>query len=245
MNYEQALKFKVIWEQKSRPTIKEKSIPLCNDILSNNNDKLMFGEYQQEHLRGVKTILNKMVCDELTKDKMFVCLMLTDAFDGIDDDFCKSQFQCDNRRGLISKCVFQDDYIDIQIKEIQENIDGLNLAVKQAKKELCIWAYIYNVDVEQAEVRINQWKELSCLSQEWWEANHETRSLYFTKNGNNEQECHNNENAYIQFCNREKETYETFQSTLVLLKKYRDVVRPILKAGRTMNKRKNGKKNRG
>ena len=128
--------------------------------------------------------------------------------------------------------------------DIQENLAGIALATKQLKKEACIWAYIYNVDVEQAELRFEQWKKLSYEAQEWWEANHEKRAVCFHK-GSTQEELHNNENAYIQFCNREKQTYETFQRTLVILKKYRDVVRPILRAGRHMNKRKNGKKNRG
>jgi hypothetical protein len=132
--------------------------------------------------------------------------------------------------------------------DIQENLGGIALANKQLKKEQCLWAYIYNVDVEQAELRFEQWKKLSCEAQEWWEANHEKRAVVLHSHLLTDapaDEIHRNENAYIQFCNREKQTYETFQRTLVLLKKYRDVVRPILRAGKQMNKRKNGKKDRG
>mgnify|MGYP003676389082 FL=1 len=244
MNYEQALKFKVIWEKNSRPKIKDFYLPQSNELIRHNTCKLVYGGRQLHHLGCVKEVKNDMIEGGLTKDEMFEGMMLSEAFDGVDDGFCKSQFQCDNRRALIHNCVFQDDYIDIQMGDLQQNLGGIALANKQVKKEMCLWSYIYNVDVEQAELRFEQWKKLSYEAQEWWEANHEKRAVCFHK-GSTQEELHNNENAYIQFCNREKQTYETFQRTLVILKKYRDVVRPILRAGKQMNKRKNGKKNRG
>jgi hypothetical protein len=252
MNYEQALKFKVIWEKNSRPKIKDFYLPHSAELLKLNTGKMVFGELQLAHLGAMKEGKEDMVKGGLTKDELFNCMMGSDAFADIPQYYCRTQFQCDNRSELLHKCVFQDDFIDIQMGDIQENLAGIALATKQLKKEACIWAYIYNVDVEQAELRIEQWKELSCEAQEWWETNHEKRAVCLHSHNSPHSmkdtpadEIHRNENAYIQFCNREKQTYETFQRTLVILKKYRDVVRPILRAGRHMNKRKNGKKNRG
>ena len=248
MNYEQALKFKVIWEKQSRPKIKDFYLPHSAELFKMNTAKMVFGQLQIAHLSAMKEGKKHMVKGGLTKNDMFKCMMGSDAFADIPEYYCRRQFKCDNRSELLRKCVFQYDFIDIQMGDIQENLGGIALANKQLKKEQCLWAYIYNVDVEQAELRFEQWKKLSCEAQEWWEANHEKRAVVLHSHAVKDSppdEIHINENAYIQFCNREKQTYETFQRMLVVLKKYRDVVRPILRAGKQMNKRKNGKKDRG
>jgi len=146
----------------------------------------------------------------------------------------------ETRKELLEKGLYEEGYCEKILSELETSVEGLGLAVKQSKKEIVMLSYIYNLDVENANKHFEEWKKISYVAQDWWEENHTSRGVEV--GGEVE---HNNENAYIEFMNREKELYDIFQKFLKIVKEQRDMVKPILKAGKRMNKRNNGKKNRG
>jgi len=152
----------------------------------------------------------------------------------------KQMYGAETRNELLEKSINEEDYCEKIISHLETSAEGLGLAIKQAKKEIVLLSYIYNLDMENANKHFEEWKKISYLSQDWWEENHNSRGVDI-----GDEEEHKNENAYIEFMNREKEIYQVFEKLLKIAKEQNDTVKPILKAGKRMNKRKNGKKNRG
>ena len=245
MNYEQALRLKVFWEKNIRPGIK-------NDLIPNNKNINEINTVKMETARAMCGNFNclKEMRDEnpFQDDAEFipdVIMMLPPkvfwGYDNISPSM-KKLYGAETREELLEKCFKEEGYCEKMISYVETSAEGLGLSVKQSKKEIVLLSYIYNLDLENANKHFEEWKKISYVTQEWWEENHKSRGVEFNNDGEEE---HNNENAYIQFMNREKQLYEMFQKLLRMVEENNDMVKPILKAGKRMNKRNNGKKNRG
>lgn len=238
MNYKTALKQKVMWEKSFRPHIKDYLIPNHTRINQENTIKMNSAKDCICKFNALIEVRDKPVgwCRKEVLDIM----LLGDCLDVAFSSFFTLGLAPSINEEMLVKRVFEDGFLEFSIKELNTTIDGLTLAIKQSKKEIVLLSYIYNVDVENTLKHFEEWKKMSYMSQEWWEENHEGKGIDVNENG----ETHNDENAYIEFMNREKEIYEIFQNLIALVKRHHDIVKPILKAGKRMNKR-NGKKNRG
>lgn len=227
MNYKTALKQKVMWEKSFRPHIKDYLIPNHTRINQENTIKM-------NHLKECICKLNALI--EVRDKPIGWCRK--EVLDVLLTDECLLCFTINEE--ILVEQIFEDGFLETKIKELNTTINGYTLAIKQAKKEIVLLSYIYNVDVENTLKHFEEWKKMSYVSQDWWEENHEGKGIDINENG----ETHNDENAYIEFMNREKEIYEILQNLIKVVKNHRDLVKPVLKAGKRMNKR-NGKKNRG
>ena len=239
MNYEQALRHKVIWEKKFRPLIKDNLLPNHKKINEANTDKIESGRAMCGNFNILKEIRDT---SPFPKDEVFASLITSQVFRGYDTipPLMKQMYAAETRKELLEKGLYEEGYCEKILSELETSVEGLGLAVKQSKKEIVLLSYIYNLDVENANKHFDDWKKISYLAQDWWEENHTSRGVEVSG-----EEEHNNENAYIEFMNREKHLYEIFQKLLRIVKENNDMVKPILKAGKRMNKRNNGKKNRG
>jgi hypothetical protein len=239
MNYEQALKLKVLWEKSFRPHIKENLLPDHKNINNANTNKMESARAMCASFKCLKEMRDE---SPFTKDETIASIMMSDVFRGYDTSSpaMKEMYDAETRNELLEKSINEEGYCEKIISHLETSVEGLGLAIKQQKKEIVLLSYIYNLDLENANKHFDAWKKISYLSQEWWEENHNSRGVEI-----GDEEEHNNENAYIEFMNREKESYETFQNLITIAKEQSNTVKPILKAGKRMNKRKNGKKNRG
>lgn len=243
MNYEQALKHKVVWEKKFRPHIKDNLIPNHKNINEANTAKIESARAMCGNFNILKEIRDKNPFQDDAEFIPTVIMMLPPkVFHNYDTipPMMKQMYGAETREELLEKCFNEEGYCEKMISYVETSVEGLGLAVKQSKKEIVMLSYIYNLDVENANKHFEEWKKISYLAQDWWEENHTSRGVEVA--GEVE---HNNENAYIEFMNREKELYDIFQKLLRIVKENNDMVKPILKAGKRMNKRRNGKKNRG
>ena len=232
MNYEQALKQKVIWEKEFRSHIKDFLIPNHTRINDENTVRINDGKDCIRKFNALIEVRDKPV-GWCRKEVLDICL---------EEDYLSNTFaslQTGMTEQMLAERALEDGFLEFHIKQLNTTADGLTLAIKQAKKEIIVLSYIYNVDVENAEKHYEGWKKMSYKSQEWWEENHEGKGVDFEDDG-----THSNENAYIMFMNREKKIYEIFEKYIKVIKLQNNIVKPILKAGKRMNKR-NGKKNRG
>ena len=240
MNYEQALKLNVLWVKKIRPNIKDDLLPDHKNINIANTDKMESGRARCANFKCLKEVRDE---SPFTKDETIAAIMMSDVFRGYDTSppAMKQMYDAETRNELLEKSINEEGYCEKIISHLETSVEGLGLAIKQQKKEIVLLSYIYNLDLENANKHFDAWKKISYLSQEWWEENHNSRVVVDIDG----EEEHKNENAYIEFMNREKEIYQVFENLITIAKEQNDTVKPILKAGKRMNKRKNGKKNRG
>ena len=228
MNYEQALKQKVIWEKEFRSHIKDFLIPNHTRINDENTVRINDGKDCIRKFNALIEVRDKPV-GWCRKEVLDICL---------EEDYLSNTFaslQTGMTEQMLAERAFEDGFLEFHIKQLNTTADGLTLAIKQAKKEIIVLSYIYNVDVENAEKHYEGWKKMSYKSQEWWEENHEGKGVLFDEN-----KQHLDEDAYIVFMNREKVIYETFEHCIKNIREYNNIVKPILKAGRRMNKRNRG-----
>jgi len=239
MNYEHALKLNVLWIKKFRPHIKDNLLPDHKNINNANTAKMESARARCASFKCLKEMRDE---SPFTKDETIASIMMSDVFRGYDTSppAMKQMYDAETRNELLEKSINEEGYCEKIISHLETSAEGLGLAIKQAKKEIVLLSYIYNLDMENANKHFEEWKKISYLSQDWWEENHNSRGVDI-----GDEEEHKNENAYIEFMNREKEIYQVFEKLLKIAKEQNDTVKPILKAGKRMNKRKNGKKNRG
>jgi len=219
MNYRQALKKKVVMEKTMRPRIKDYLIPEHTRI---NNDNIVRMNENKEEVRCLNALMEIRDKPPIERKEMLAGLLKDKAFHVFTTAFLEIGY-------------LDDGLLELIIENQNTTINGLTLAIKQSKKEIIILSYVYNCDVENAEKHYEGWKKMSYMSQEWWEENHEGKGLLFDEN-----KQHLDEDAYLVFMNREKVLYETFASGIRVIREYNNIVKPILKAGRRMNKRNRG-----
>ena len=248
MNYKHALTLNVEWEKMCRPELKQ-TIENCkesvataqNQIISANEDIEQFETYK----KGRDELLNaeeKVAGDETEAD-------FTDPFIRywiMRPLRSSSLYGEEDTLAFVWKCcdLCDHEFLEKQLEHIKSKLRGFNLTLKEQKKEIMFLSYVYNIDVENAEKYFKEWKDASYLTQEFLEEHHSGQVLQLTSSCGGAPKLHKGESGYNELCKRDKNLCEMMELLIRNIKLLRDVVKPILKAGKRMNKRK-GKKNRG
>jgi len=128
------------------------------------------------------------------------------------------------------------EYKDELIIEVKKAIKRGQLFINRSKLMIFMGTYIHNKDYEKA---VKYSDRVKALSHEFIED--PDLCVILNKDGSTSR----GEGAYLSVCNREKKLWESMENALRDLKLIVGPVKDILKAGKKMNKRKNGKKNRG
>jgi len=128
------------------------------------------------------------------------------------------------------------EYKDELIIEVKTAIKRGELFIERAKLMIFMATYIHNKDYEKA---VKYTDRVKVLSHEFIED--PDKCVILNKDGSTSR----GEGAYLYVCNKEKKLWESMEAALGDLKLIVGPVKDILKAGKKMNKRKNGKKNRG
>ena len=129
-----------------------------------------------------------------------------------------------------------EEYKDELIIEVKTAIKRGKLFIRRAKLMIFMGTYIHNKDYEKA---VKYSDRVKALSHEFIED--PDLCVILNKDGSTSR----GEGAYLSVCNKEKKLWESMEQALGDLKLIVGPVKDILKAGKKMNKRKNGKKNRG
>ena len=122
------------------------------------------------------------------------------------------------------------------INEVKDAIKRGELFIKRSKLMIFMATYIHNKDYEKA---VKYSDKVKALSHEFIED--PDLCVVLDKDGT----ILKGEGAYLSVCDREKKLWESIETALHDLKFIVGPVKDVLKAGKKMNKRKNGKKNRG
>ena len=128
------------------------------------------------------------------------------------------------------------EYKDELIIEVKTAIKRGELFINRCKLMIFMATYIHNKDYEKA---VKYTDRIKALSHEFIED--PDKCVILNKDGSTSR----GEGAYLYVCNKEKKLWESMETALGDLKLIVGPVKDILKAGKKMNKRKNGKKNRG
>ena len=128
------------------------------------------------------------------------------------------------------------EYKDELVIEVKKAMKRGQLFINRSKLMIFMATYIHNKDYEKA---VKYSDRVKALSHEFIE----DPDLCVTLNKDGS--ISRGEGAYLYVCNREKKLWESMENALGDLKLIVGPVKDILKAGKKMNKRKNGKKNRG
>ena len=128
------------------------------------------------------------------------------------------------------------EYKDELIIEVKTAIKRGELFINRSKLMIFMATYIHNKDYEKA---VKYTDRIKSLSHEFIED--PDKCVILNKDGSTSR----GEGAYLYVCNKEKKLWESMEAALGDLKLIVGPVKDILKAGKKMNKRKNGKKNRG
>jgi len=128
------------------------------------------------------------------------------------------------------------EYKDELIIEVKTAIKRGELFINRCKLMIFMATYIHNKDYEKA---VKYTDRIKALSHEFIED--PDKCVILNKDGSTSR----GEGAYLYVCNKEKKLWESMEAALGDLKLIVGPVKDILKAGKKMNKRKNGKKNRG
>tara|TARA_R110000823_G_scaffold162316_1_gene294060 strand:- start:122 stop:748 length:627 start_codon:yes stop_codon:yes gene_type:complete len=122
------------------------------------------------------------------------------------------------------------------INEVKDAIKRGELFIKRSKLMIFMATYIHNKDYEKA---VKYSDKVKALSHEFIED--PDLCVVLDKDGTTSR----GEGAYLFVCDREKKLWDSIENALKDLKFIVGPVKDVLKAGKKMNKRKNGKKNRG
>ena len=122
------------------------------------------------------------------------------------------------------------------INEVKDAIKRGELFIKRSKLMIFMATYIHNKDYEKA---VKYSDRVKALSHEFIED--PDLCVLLNKDGTTSR----GEGAYLSVCDREKKLWDSIENALKDLKFIVGPVKDVLKAGKKMNKRKNGKKNRG
>ena len=122
------------------------------------------------------------------------------------------------------------------IIEVKDAIKRGDLVIRRSKLMIFMATYIHNKDYEKA---VKYSDRVKALSHEFIED--PDLCVLLNKDGTTSR----GEGAYLSVCDREKKLWESIETALHDLKFIVGPVKDVLNAGKKMNKRKNGKKNRG
>ena len=122
------------------------------------------------------------------------------------------------------------------INEVKDAIKRGELFIKRSKLMIFMATYIHNKDYEKA---VKYSDRVKALSHEFIED--PDLCVVLDKDGTTSR----GEGAYLFVCDKEKKLWDSIENALKDLKFIVGPVKDVLKAGKKMNKRKNGKKNRG
>ena len=122
------------------------------------------------------------------------------------------------------------------INDVKDAIKRGELFIKRSKLMIFMATYIHNKDYEKA---VKYSDKVKALSHEFIED--PDLCVLLDKDGTTTR----GEGAYLCVCDREKKLWDSIENALKDLKFIVGPVKDVLKAGKKMNKRKNGKKNRG
>ena len=122
------------------------------------------------------------------------------------------------------------------INEVKDAIKRGELFIKRSKLMIFMATYIHNKDYEKA---VKYSDRVKALSHEFIED--PDLCVLLDKDGTTSR----GEGAYLFVCDKEKKLWDSIETALKDLKFIVGPVKDVLKAGKKMNKRKNGKKNRG
>ena len=122
------------------------------------------------------------------------------------------------------------------INEVKDAIKRGELFIKRSKLMIFMATYIHNKDYEKA---VKYSDKVKALSHEFIED--PDLCVVLDKDGTTSR----GEGAYLFVCDKEKKLWDSIENALKDLKFIVGPVKDVLKAGKKMNKRKNGKKNRG
>ena len=122
------------------------------------------------------------------------------------------------------------------INEVKDAIKRGELFIKRSKLMIFMATYIHNKDYEKA---VKYSDKVKALSHEFIED--PDLCVLLDKDGTTSR----GEGAYLFVCDKEKKLWDSIENALKDLKFIVGPVKDVLKAGKKMNKRKNGKKNRG
>ena len=120
--------------------------------------------------------------------------------------------------------------------DVKDAIKMGELFIKRSKLMIFMATYIHNKDYEKA---VKYSDRVKALSHEVIEDPDLCVLL------DNDGTILKGEGAYLSVCDTEKKLWESIETALHDLKFIVGPVKDVLKAGKKMNKRKNGKKNRG
>ena len=128
------------------------------------------------------------------------------------------------------------EYKDEVIIEVKTAIKRGDLFIRRARLVIFMGTYIHNKDYEKA---VKYSDRIKSLSHEFIED--PDKCVILNKDGSTSR----GEGAYLFVCNKEKILWDSMEGALGDLKLIVGPVKDVLNAGKKMNKRKNGKKNRG
>jgi len=128
------------------------------------------------------------------------------------------------------------EFKETAINEVKDAIKRGELFIKRSKLMIFMATYIHNKDYEKA---VKYSDKVKALSHEFIED--PDLCVLLHKDGTTSR----GEGAYLSVCDKEKKLWDSIETALDDLKFIVGPVKDVLKAGKKMNKRKNGKKNRG
>jgi len=128
------------------------------------------------------------------------------------------------------------EYKEKLIIESKDAVKRGDLFIRRCNLLIFMATYIHNKDYEKA---VKYSDRVKALSHEFIED--PDLCVLLNKDGTTSR----GEGAYLFVCNKEKKLWDSIENALDDLKFIVGPVKDVLKAGKKMNKRKNGKKNRG
>ena len=149
------------------------------------------------------------------------------------DDFCGEQ-KATKRGGEVAHGMHEEDMLPSIKKDYERR-----------KTAVFIWTNLYKGDGEKASTYFPKYKQLVCEEMEEFEEGTGLGSCGWRAKDEDGIVKHDfGDAAYLSCCNSAKDRIFVLESLIKGIIEYNNIAKPILKAGKRMNKR-NGKKNRG